>query len=172
MGCLDIIDQLVITGTSSAVECTLWEREVQGSTPWSPTAMGNCFFCKIIKGEIPAFKVWEDDHYLAFLDINPIKDGHTMIIPKKHEGYFFDLEDQELHGLISGAKIVAEILKQAFQPRSGKVGVMVYGLDIDHVHLHLVPIDKPGDLSFANKKPASPGQLQTTLAKIKKVLKV
>lgn len=131
--------------------------------------MSDCIFCKIAEGKIPSYKVWEDQANLAFLDINPIKMGHTLVVPKKHAGYFFDLEDHELHSLIKASKTVSQLLQKAFQPRSGKVGMIVYGLDVDHVHVHLVPLDKPGDLSFANKKPASQKELQTTLAKIKKV---
>lgn len=134
--------------------------------------MNDCIFCKIVRNEIPSYKIWEDNEQLAFLDINPIKEGHTLVVPKKHAGYFFDLEDHELHSLIKASKTVSQLLQKAFQPRSGKVGMIVYGLDVDHVHVHLVPLDKPGDLSFANKKPASQEELQAALAKIKKVSKV
>ncbi|MBI2021794.1 HIT family protein [Candidatus Daviesbacteria bacterium] len=134
--------------------------------------MDSCIFCKIVKGEIPSYRVWEDEQYFAFLDIFPIKEGHTMVIPKRHKGYLFDLEDQELEGLIKASKKVSQILKDAFNPKTGRIGVMVYGLDVDHVHVHLVPLDKPGDLSFANKYAASQTELQAALNKIKKVLQV
>lgn len=126
--------------------------------------MESCIFCKIAKGEIQSYKVWEDESHLAFLDIHPIKEGHTMVIPKKHYPYLFEMEGQAYLNLLSAAKKVAEILKKSFNPKSGKIGEIVYGLDVDHVHIHLVPIDRAGDLSFANAKPASKEELENTLS--------
>lgn len=131
--------------------------------------MDGCIFCKIVTGDIPCYKVWEDDNFLAFLDIHPIKEGHTMVIPKKHYPYVFDIEDPEYSELWKAAKQVSTMLKQTFQPKTGKIGVIVYGLDVDHTHIHLVPIDKSGDLSFTKAKPASKEQLEQTLAKIKSI---
>lgn len=90
-----------------------------------------------------------------------------MVIPKKHYPYLFEMEGQAYLNLLSAAKKVAEILKKSFNPKSGKIGEIVYGLDVDHVHIHLVPIDRAGDLSFANAKPASKEELENTLSKIK-----
>lgn len=128
--------------------------------------MTDCIFCKIVEGQIPSNKVWEDGKHLAFLDIHPIKEGHTMVIPKKHYPYLFDLTDTQLAELWLAAKQVSKLLKQVFNPKSGKIGVLVYGLDVDHTHIHLVPIDKSGDLSFANAKPATEEQLKKTQKKI------
>jgi histidine triad (HIT) family protein len=127
----------------------------------------NCIFCKIINGNIPSYKVWEDENCLAFLTIQPIKKGHTLVIPKKHLPYIFEMEDADLSNLILVSKKVSKILKKAMQPKSGKIGVMVYGIDVPHTHVHLVPIDKPGDLSFKNQKNASSEELQKTLEVIK-----
>ncbi len=129
--------------------------------------MDGCIFCKIVAGDIPAHKVWEDENHLAFLDIFPLKEGHTMVIPKAHHPYIFDIPDSELESLTKASKKVAEILKKAFNPKTGKVGVVVYGLDVDHTHVHLVPLDSSGDLNFANKKKANNSELEATLAKIK-----
>jgi histidine triad (HIT) family protein len=125
--------------------------------------MVNCIFCKIVKKEIPSSIVWEDDAHLAFLDIHPIKTGHTMVIPKSHHPYVFDIPDAELSNLWKAAKTVSDLLKKSFKPKSGKVGVIVYGLDVDHTHIHLVPIDKSGDLSFANAKNATADELKKSL---------
>lgn len=115
--------------------------------------MDTCIFCRIVKGEIPSLKVWEDDQFLAFLDIFPYKKGHTMVIPKKHLPYVFGIDDQELADYIIATKKVADLLKKTFKPKSGKVGSIIYGLDVDHAHIHLIPIDRSGDLSPANKHP-------------------
>lgn len=129
--------------------------------------MDGCIFCKIVAGDIPAHKVWEDENHLAFLDIFPLKEGHTMVIPKAHHPYIFDIPDSELESLTKASKKVAEILKKTFNPKTGKVGVVVYGLDVDHTHVHLVPLDASGDLNFANKKKVNDSELEATLAKIK-----
>lgn len=129
--------------------------------------MDNCIFCKIVKGQIPSYKVWEDKNYLAFLDIFPIKPGHTLLIPKTHKPYVFDMDDAELSELMKASKKVAKLLENSFQPKTGKVGVVIYGLDVDHAHVHLVPLDKTGDLDFARKKPASEEELNKALNKIK-----
>lgn len=129
--------------------------------------MDNCIFCKIVEGQIPCYKVWENAHYLAFLDIHPIKQGHTVLIPKAHIDYTFDMEDQDLSEYMLAAKKVASVLKKTLNPKSGKVGMIIYGLDIDHAHIHLVPIDKSGDLSFSNSKTASKEELQLVLDQVK-----
>jgi len=128
--------------------------------------MESCLFCKIISGDIPCYKVWEDDQFLAFLDIHPIKEGHTLIIPKIHSPYLFEMNEAEYSAIWNAAKTVSAKLKQVFQPKTGKIGSIVYGLDVDHTHIHLVPIDQSGDLSFKNAKPASKEELETTLAKL------
>ena len=107
-------------------------------------------FTKIIKGEIPCYKVAEDDRYFAFLDINPLKKGHTLVVPKLETDYIFDLSDELLSGLILFSKKVAKGIKSAYP--CNRVGVAVIGLEIPHAHVHLVPMDSMGDLNFKNKK--------------------
>ena len=107
-------------------------------------------FTKIIKGEIPCYKVAEDDRYFAFLDINPLKKGHTLVVPKQETDYIFDLSDELLSGLILFSKKVAKGIKSAYP--CNRVGVAVIGLEIPHAHVHLVPMDSMGDLNFKNKK--------------------
>lgn len=106
-------------------------------------------FSKIIKGEIPSYKVAEDDRFYAFLDINPVNWGHTLVVPKREEDYIFDLADDELSAMALFAKKVARALKKAVPCR--KVGVAVIGLEVPHAHIHLVPMDKEGDLDFRHK---------------------
>lgn len=110
-------------------------------------------FTRIINGEIPSYKVAENDRYYAFLDINPLKKGHTLVIPKLPEpeaDYIFDLDDDMLSGLMVFAKQVAQGIKQATGCK--RVGVAVLGMEVNHVHIHLVPLNKEGDLNFANPK--------------------
>ena len=107
-------------------------------------------FAKIAAGEIPSYKVAENDKYYAFLDINPLKEGHTLIIPRREEDYFFDLDDIELAEIMVFAKRVAEAIKKAFPCK--KVGMAVLGLEVPHAHIHLVPMQSEGDMNFANEK--------------------
>ena len=108
-------------------------------------------FTKIVNGEIPAYKVAEDDNYLAFLDIFPVAKGHVLVIPKKEVDYLFDLEDELFTGLQLFAKKVAIGLKKAIPCE--KIGVLVLGLEVPHAHIHLVPMQNEGDLlNFSEKK--------------------
>ena len=110
-------------------------------------------FTRIIKGEIPSYKVAEDDRYYAFLDINPLQKGHTLVVPKLSEpeaDYIFDLDDKTLSGLMTFCKIVAKGIKEATGCK--RVGVAVLGMEVNHVHVHLVPLNTEGDLNFANPK--------------------
>lgn len=107
-------------------------------------------FSKIAAGEIPSYKVAENEKYYAFLDINPLKEGHTLVIPKREEDYFFDLTDEETQEIMLFAKQVAVAIKRAFPCR--KVGMAVLGLEVPHAHIHLVPMQSEGDLNFANPK--------------------
>ncbi|MCQ2255879.1 MAG: HIT family protein [Bacteroidaceae bacterium] len=107
-------------------------------------------FAKIAAGEIPSYKVAENDKYYAFLDINPLKEGHTLVIPRREEDYFFDLDDIELAEIMVFAKRVAEAIKKAFPCK--KVGMAVLGLEVPHAHIHLVPMQSEGDMNFANEK--------------------
>lgn len=106
-------------------------------------------FSKIIAGEIPCYKVAEDDRFFAFLDINPVNWGHTLVVPKKETDYIFDIDDEELSAMILFAKRVAKALKETLPCR--KVGMAVIGLEVPHAHIHLVPMKTEGDMNFSNK---------------------
>lgn len=106
-------------------------------------------FSKIIAGEIPSYKVAEDDKFYAFLDINPIAWGHTLVVPKKEVDYIFDLDDALLGDMAVFAKKVAKGIKEAVPCR--KVGIAVLGLEVPHAHIHLVPLKNEGDMDFRHK---------------------
>lgn len=106
-------------------------------------------FSKIIKGEIPSYKVAEDDQFYAFLDINPITWGHTLVVPKKEVDYIFDLDDQLLGDMAVFAKKVAKAIKEAIPCK--KVGMAVLGLEVPHAHIHLLPLKNEGDMDFKHK---------------------
>ena len=107
-------------------------------------------FTKIVKGEIPSYKIYEDEKFYAFLDISPLKKGHTLVIPKRQVDYIFDLEDEELSGLNIVAKKVAKAIAKVFPCE--KVGVVVLGLEVPHAHIHLIPLETEQDINFANPK--------------------
>ena len=116
-------------------------------------------FTKIVNGEIPAYKVAEDENYLAFLDIFPVAKGHVLVIPKKEVDYIFDLEDEIYTGLQLFAKKVAAGLKKAIPCK--KVGVLVLGLEVPHAHIHLVPMQNESDLlNFSEKKKFTPDKFK------------
>ncbi len=116
-------------------------------------------FTKIVNGEIPAYKVAEDENYLAFLDIFPVAKGHVLVIPKKEVDYLFDLDDELYTGLQLFAKKVAAGLKKAIPCE--KVGVLVLGLEVPHAHIHLVPMQNEGDLlNFSDKKKFTPEEFE------------
>ena len=122
-------------------------------------------FTRIIKGEIPCYKIAEDDNCFAFLDINPLKAGHTLVVPKKETDYLFDLEDNQLSGLILFSKKVAEAIKSAIP--CNRIGVAVLGLEVPHAHIHLVPMDSMDDVNFKNPKlKFSPEEFKDIAAKI------
>lgn len=124
-------------------------------------------FSKIVSGEIPAYKVAEDENYLAFLDIFPVAKGHTLIIPKKEVDYIFDLEDDLYLGLQAFAKKVAIGLKKAIPCQ--KVGVLVLGLEVPHAHIHLIPMQNEGDLlNFSKKMKFTPDEFQSVKELISK----
>ncbi|MBR5332158.1 MAG: HIT family protein [Muribaculaceae bacterium] len=107
-------------------------------------------FSRIVAGEIPSYKIAEDDRYYAFLDINPVAPGHTLVIPKNEVDYIFDLNDEEYLGLQLFAKRVAEAIKQAIPCQ--RVGVAVMGMEVPHTHIHLIPINKEADMNFFKEK--------------------
>jgi histidine triad (HIT) family protein len=106
-------------------------------------------FSKIIAGEIPSYKVAENEHCFAFLDINPVNWGHTLVVPKHEEDYIFNLSEGELTELTLFAQRVAKALKATVE--CTKVGVAVLGLEVPHAHIHLIPIIKEGDMDFKHK---------------------
>ncbi len=107
-------------------------------------------FTKIVSGEIPSYKVAEDDNYYAFLDINPLSKGHTLVVPKKEVDYIFDLEDELLSGIHLFARKVAKAIENTIECK--RIGVVVYGLDVPHAHVHLIPLVKGNELNFTLEK--------------------
>lgn len=122
-------------------------------------------FSKIIKGEIPSYKIAENEDYFAFLDINPLKAGHTLIVPKKETDYIFDLEDVSLSGMMLFSKKVALAIKSAIP--CNRIAVVILGLEVPHAHIHLIPMDTMEDVNFKNKKlRLSPKEFKEIAAKI------
>ncbi len=119
-------------------------------------------FSKIAAGEIPSYKVAEDERHFAFLDINPVNEGHVLVIPRKETDYVFDLDDEEYASLMLFAKRVAKALKKAIP--CTKVGMSVIGLDVPHVHVHLVPMNTGADMDFGGKKLTLPAERMAEIA--------
>ena len=107
-------------------------------------------FSRIIAGEIPCYKVAEDERFFAFLDINPLVKGHTLVVPKQEVDYIFDLSDEDLAAMHVFAKKIARAIEKAFSCK--KVGEAVIGLEVPHAHIHLIPIQKESDMLFSNPK--------------------
>jgi len=127
-------------------------------------------FSKIVSGEIPAYKVAETIDFLAFLDINPLAEGHVLVIPKEEVDYLFDMDDAMYTELQIFAKIVATGLKKAIPCK--KVGVAVIGLEVPHAHIHLIPMNRVDDMNFSRPKLTfTPEQLEATSHKIREALK-
>jgi histidine triad (HIT) family protein len=107
-------------------------------------------FTRIIQGEIPAYRIAEDDYFLAFLDINPLKMGHTLVIPKTETDQFFDLDESYLSRILVFAKPIAKAIEKSFS--CNRCGLVVVGLEVPHAHLHLIPINQVNDMDFKNPK--------------------
>jgi histidine triad (HIT) family protein len=107
-------------------------------------------FSKIVNGDIPCYKIAEDDKYFAFLDINPLAEGHTLVIPKKEVDYIFDLDNETLAGLSVFAKKVAAAVEKSV--KCERIGIAVLGLEVPHAHIHLIPINSISDINFARPK--------------------
>ena len=103
-------------------------------------------FSRIVKGEIPCYKIAEDERFFAFLDINPVMRGHTLVSPKREDDYIFNLTDDEIAGMMVCAKKVAKAIEKAVPCK--RIGVAVIGLEVPHAHIHLIPITQEGDLDF------------------------
>lgn len=120
-------------------------------------------FSRIIKGEIPCYKVAESDRFFAFLDINPLAEGHTLVVPKKETDYIFDLSDEEYTALLLFAKRVAAAIEKTIPCK--RVGMAVIGLEVPHAHIHLVPIGEEKDMYFSKKKLSLPPERMEDIAK-------
>ncbi|MFA5648611.1 MAG: HIT family protein [Bacteroidales bacterium] len=107
-------------------------------------------FTKIVAGEIPSYKIVEDERFFAFLDINPLAKGHTLVIPKKEIDYLFDLDDDTLAAMIIFAKRIAMAIEKTIVCK--RIGVAVLGLEVPHAHIHLVPLNSEADINFANPR--------------------
>ena len=126
-------------------------------------------FTRIVNGEIPCHKICEDDNYFAFLDINPLVRGHTLVIPKKEIDYLFDLDDDLLSGMTVFAKKVARAIDKVMDCK--RVGVVVLGLEVPHAHIHLIPINSLHDTEFSRPKlKLSSDELKLIAEKIKSAL--
>ena len=124
-------------------------------------------FSKIVAGEIPCHKVAEDEDFFAFLDINPLAKGHTLVIPKKEVDYLFDLNDADLSAMIIFSKRVSQAIEKALPCK--RVGLSVIGLEVPHAHIHLVPLNKESDIYFGKEKMAvSSDELAAIAEKIRK----
>jgi histidine triad (HIT) family protein len=122
-------------------------------------------FTKIINGEIPCYKIAEDEHHFAFLDIRPLHAGHTLVVPKKETDYIFDLEDGELQALIVFAKKIAIAIEKAIPCE--RIGMTVIGLEVPHTHIHLSPINSVHDLDFRNAKSLPKEEMEKIAEEIK-----
>ncbi len=126
-------------------------------------------FSKIVSGEIPCYKIAETNDFLAFLDVNPVKEGHVLVIPKREIDYYFDLDDELFIGLNLFSKIVSEAIKKAIPCK--KIGVAVVGLEVPHAHVHLIPLDSVDDLNFTKPRvQLSSEQLDLIAQKIREKL--
>ena len=123
-------------------------------------------FSRIVSGEIPSYKIAEEKDFLAFLDINPLASGHTLVVPKKEIDYLFDMDDEMLAGMMVFAKRVARAIEKAVPCK--KVGVAVLGLEVPHAHIHLIPINDLGDINFNKPKLVfTPEEFKATAEKIR-----
>jgi histidine triad (HIT) family protein len=107
-------------------------------------------FTKIIAGEIPCHRIAENNEFLAFLDINPLKEGHTLVIPKKEIDYLFDIDDNSLSAMIVFAKKIAKAIEKSVHCK--RIGLTVIGLEVPHAHIHLIPIESVSDINFSKEK--------------------
>ena len=119
-------------------------------------------FSRIIAGEIPCYKIAEDDRFFAFLDINPVAKGHTLVVPKVAEDYIFNLDDITLQAYILFAKKVAKAIEKAVPCK--RVGMAVIGLDVPHAHIHLIPLNSEADINFAKEKLKLPSEEMKSIA--------
>lgn len=119
-------------------------------------------FSRIIAGEIPCYKVAEDENYFAFLDISPVAKGHTLVVPKKEVDYIFDLDEDTYNGLMAFARRVARAMQEVIE--CNRVGVAVMGLEVPHAHVHLIPITRESDMNFFREKLSLPAEEMAAIA--------
>ena len=128
-------------------------------------------FTKIINGDIPSYKIAENDHYYSFLDINPIAEGHTLVVPKKEVDYLFDLEDELLHGLIGFSKVIAKAIDQSLG--TIRTGIIVEGMEVPHAHIHLIPIYYEGQpVSLGRKVDIDKNRMEEIAKLISKAVEI
>ena len=120
-------------------------------------------FSKIVKGEIPCYKIAEDENYLAFLDVFPLAKGHTLVIPKKETDYIFDIDDKEFAGLQLFSKNTAKAIERAIPCK--RIGIAVIGLEVPHAHIHLIPLNNVSDINFSRPKLNLPKEEMEEIAK-------
>ena len=120
-------------------------------------------FTRIINGEIPCYRVAENDRYIAFLDVRPLKAGHTLVVPKKEVDYIFDMDDEALSGMMIFAGKVARAMKEVIECK--RIGVAVIGLEVPHAHIQLIPISREGDMLFTNPRVSLSPEENERLAK-------
>ena len=115
-------------------------------------------FSRIINGEIPCYKIAEDERFFAFLDINPVQPGHTLVIPRQETDYIFDLSDEMIGEMMKFAKRVAQAIRLTIPCK--KVAMAVLGLEVPHAHIHMIPVSSEGDMDFRNKKDLKPEEMK------------
>ena len=126
-------------------------------------------FTKIIRGELPSYKIAENEKFFAFLDINPLVEGHTLVIPKKETDKFFDLSEEELSEILVFARPIAAAIEKAF--KCNRCGISVVGIEVPHAHMHMVPLNNANDLNFTRKKLSpTPEELKAAQEKILRFL--
>ncbi len=130
--------------------------------------MDECLFCKIAKGELPSHKVWEDDKYVAFMDIFPIQKGHVLLIPKEHMDYIFETPEPTYTELFQRAKVLGLAIKRAMG--TPRVAISVEGFQVPHLHVHLIPVSKRGDMNPSLATPSTMDDLSYYCEKIKEQL--
>ncbi|MEX1192162.1 MAG: HIT family protein [Brumimicrobium sp.] len=121
-------------------------------------------FTKIVNGDIPSYKIAENDNYYAFLDIQPLVKGHVLVVPKKETDYIFDIDDQTLSGLMTFAKSVAKKMDKVLECK--RIGVSVIGLEVPHAHVHLIPINGVADMDFGKEKLSLESEEMEKIAKL------
>lgn len=122
-------------------------------------------FTRIIQGEIPCYKIAEDENFFAFLDINPVQKGHTLVVPKVEGDYIFQMEDDQVAGLMVFSKKVAKAIEKAIP--CSRISVAVLGLEVPHTHVHLIPISSEKDFNFKEKQQVSPEEMEQIAASIR-----